>query len=81
MYTGLFQETKTNSSISNSNGFGESIFVDEECKSPADQPVPMFLEQTEAVPDQSDHMVSLFLWRSNFVQLYFVHRKTLKLLI
>ncbi|XP_062102752.1 G2/mitotic-specific cyclin-2 isoform X2 [Humulus lupulus] len=38
------------------NGFGETIFIDEECKSPADQPVPMFLEQAEAVPDQSDLM-------------------------
>ncbi|PON50005.1 Cyclin [Parasponia andersonii] len=52
----LEETKKTNSSVSNSNGFGESIFIDEECKSPADQPVPMFLEQTEAVPDQSDHM-------------------------
>ncbi|KAF4373795.1 hypothetical protein F8388_007701 [Cannabis sativa] len=47
------------SSVSNSNGFGETIFIDEECKSPpSDQPVPMFLEQTETeeAPAESDLM-------------------------
>lgn len=52
---------KTNPSASDTNGFGDCIFVDEECKSPADQPVPMFLEQTEAVPDETDHMVYMSL--------------------
>ncbi|GMN28748.1 hypothetical protein TIFTF001_002149 [Ficus carica] len=47
----------SSSSISNPNGFGESIFLDEECKSPKDQPVPMFLEQPEeAMSDETHHM-------------------------
>ncbi|KAG2695002.1 hypothetical protein I3760_08G170900 [Carya illinoinensis] len=38
-----------------SNGFGASIFVDEEHNShKEDQPVPMFLEQTEAMPSETD---------------------------
>lgn len=58
------QETKkANPSASNSIGFGDCIFVDEEHnKSPKeDIPVPMFLEQAEAMPSETDEMVSTFL--------------------
>lgn len=52
------QETKkANPSASNSNGFGDCIYVDEEHKSPTeDIPVPMFLEHTEAMPSETDEM-------------------------
>ncbi|VVA10026.1 PREDICTED: G2/mitotic-specific [Prunus dulcis] len=46
-----------NTSAINSTGFGDCIFIDEECESPedqADQPEPMFLEQAETVPDEAD---------------------------
>ncbi|KAJ7944069.1 Cyclin [Quillaja saponaria] len=43
-------------STANSNEFGDCIFVDEELKSPIDQPVPMFLEDTKAMSSESDHM-------------------------
>lgn len=56
------EPNKTNPSASDSNGFGDFIFIDEEYKSPADHPVPMFLEQTEAVPDETDQMVYMSLW-------------------
>ncbi|EXC35255.1 G2/mitotic-specific cyclin-1 [Morus notabilis] len=46
------KKTTNSSSVSNPNVFGESIFIDEECKSPQDQPVPMFLEQ----PEETHHM-------------------------
>ncbi|XP_059438218.1 G2/mitotic-specific cyclin-1-like [Corylus avellana] len=52
------QETKkANPSASNSIGFGDCIFVDEEHKSPKeDIPVPMFLEQAEDTPSETDEM-------------------------
>ncbi|KAJ7953214.1 Cyclin [Quillaja saponaria] len=37
----------SSSSIANSNVFGDCIFVDEELKSPIEQPVPMFVEDAE----------------------------------
>jgi len=58
------QETKkaNPSSASNSSGFGDCIYVDEEHKSPKeDIPVPMFLEQTEVMPSETHEMVSTFL--------------------
>lgn len=58
---------KPNPSASDSNGFGECIFIDEECKSAADQPVPMFLEQTDAVADETDHTVYM---SGKFKELY-----------
>ncbi|KAL5557411.1 hypothetical protein UlMin_039647 [Ulmus minor] len=55
--TNLVETKKLNSSTSNSSFFGDCIFVDDECKSPAeDQPVPMFLEQPEAVPDETEEI-------------------------
>ncbi|XP_015889577.2 G2/mitotic-specific cyclin-2 [Ziziphus jujuba] len=50
------ESKKPNSSASGPSTFGDCIFIDEECKPPADQPVPMFLEQTEAAPDETDDM-------------------------
>ncbi|KAL2988361.1 hypothetical protein AAZX31_11G082700 [Glycine max] len=48
---------KSNLGNSNSNGFGEHIFVDEEHKSTTDdQPVPMSLEKTEPMHSESDQM-------------------------
>ncbi|XP_030975763.1 G2/mitotic-specific cyclin-1-like isoform X3 [Quercus lobata] len=48
---------KANPSASNSNGFGDFIFIDEEHKAPKeDHPVPMFLEQPEAMPSETDEM-------------------------
>ncbi|XP_020216158.1 G2/mitotic-specific cyclin-1 [Cajanus cajan] len=48
---------KSNLGNSNSNGFGESIFVDDEHNMPTDdQPVPMSLEQTEPMHSESDQM-------------------------
>ncbi|KAG5069625.1 G2/mitotic-specific cyclin-1 [Glycine max] len=48
---------KSNLGNSNSNGFGDSIFVDEEHKPTTDdQPVPMSLEQTEPMHSESDQM-------------------------
>lgn len=52
---------KSNLGNSNSNGFGDSIFVDEEHKPTTDdQPVPMSLEQTEPMHSESDQMVFSF---------------------
>ncbi|KAJ1403868.1 Cyclin-like [Sesbania bispinosa] len=49
------EETKkSNLAISNSNGFGEFIFIDDEHKE--DQPVPMSLEQTEPMHSEPDQM-------------------------
>lgn len=56
-----------NTSAINSTGFGDCIFIDEECESPedqADQPEPMFLEQAETVPDEADDTVLLSFWRT-----------------
>ncbi|TKY70259.1 G2/mitotic-specific cyclin-1 [Spatholobus suberectus] len=51
------EETKrSNLGNSNSNGFGESIFIDDEHKPTDDQPVPMSLEQTEPMHNESDQM-------------------------
>lgn len=49
---------KQKPSVQRTNDFGDCIFVDvEENKaSTADQPVPMFLEQTEARPDEMNKM-------------------------
>ncbi|CAJ1930640.1 unnamed protein product [Sphenostylis stenocarpa] len=47
---------KSNLGNSNSNGFGEVIFVDDEHKPTGDQPVPMSLEQTEPMHSESDQM-------------------------
>ncbi|KAK9990016.1 hypothetical protein SO802_025001 [Lithocarpus litseifolius] len=48
---------KANPSASTSNGFGDFIFIDEEHKAPKeDHPVPMFLEQSEAMPSETDEM-------------------------
>ncbi|XP_061346086.1 G2/mitotic-specific cyclin-1-like [Gastrolobium bilobum] len=50
------QETKRSDlTISNSNGFGECIFIDDEHKPREDQPVPMFLEG-HSEPDQMDEI-------------------------
>ena len=43
--------------MSNSNEFGDSIFIDDEHKSPRDQPVPMSLELTEVMMTEQDEMV------------------------
>lgn len=49
---------KQKPSLPSRNEFGDSIFVDvKENKAPSDHPVPMFLEQTEAIPDETDQMV------------------------
>ncbi|KAG6646353.1 G2/mitotic-specific cyclin-1-like [Carya illinoinensis] len=51
-----FQETKK-ANPSASEGFQACIFIDEEHKSPKeDQPVPMFLEQTEAMSSGTEEM-------------------------
>ncbi|XP_058009087.1 G2/mitotic-specific cyclin-1 isoform X5 [Hevea brasiliensis] len=52
------QETKKQKpSVPSTNGFGDCIFIDvEENKAPADHPVPMFLEQTEAILYEMDQM-------------------------
>ncbi|KAI4327829.1 hypothetical protein L6164_020246 [Bauhinia variegata] len=47
---------KSKPSISNSNDFGECIFIDDEHKLLADQPVPMSLEKSEAVNSEPDQM-------------------------
>ncbi|KAK7406913.1 hypothetical protein VNO78_08549 [Psophocarpus tetragonolobus] len=47
---------KSNLGNLNSNGFGASIFVDEEHKETDDQPVPMSLEQTEPMHSGPDQM-------------------------
>ncbi|KAG8660086.1 G2/mitotic-specific cyclin-2 isoform X2 [Manihot esculenta] len=48
---------KQKPSLPSRNEFGDSIFVDvKENKAPSDHPVPMFLEQTEAIPDETDQM-------------------------
>jgi hypothetical protein len=45
--------------LGNSNGFADSIFVDDEHKPVEDQPVPMTLEQIEPMLVGSDQMVYL----------------------
>ncbi|XP_012065375.1 G2/mitotic-specific cyclin-2 isoform X2 [Jatropha curcas] len=52
------QEAKKHKpSVPSTNGFGDCIFIDvEENKAAADHPVPMFLEQTEAIHDEIDQM-------------------------
>ncbi|XP_014521177.1 G2/mitotic-specific cyclin-1 [Vigna radiata var. radiata] len=47
---------RSNLGNSNSNGFGEVIFVDDEHKPTDDQPVPMSLEQTVSVHNELDQM-------------------------
>ncbi|KAI5438615.1 G2/mitotic-specific cyclin-1 isoform X1 [Lathyrus oleraceus] len=47
--------TNKRSNLTNSNGFGECIFVDDEHKLVEDQPVPMALEKTEP-RNESDQM-------------------------
>ena len=46
---------------SNSNGFGESIFVDDEHKPTEDHLVPMSSEQTEPMHSESDKIIFLSL--------------------
>lgn len=42
------ENNKPKSFLTNSNAFGHSIFVDEDCKTVEnDHPVPMFLEKSE----------------------------------
>ncbi|GAU29832.1 hypothetical protein TSUD_223780 [Trifolium subterraneum] len=48
--------TTTRSNLGNSNGFADSIFVDDEHKPAEDQPVPMALEQMEPTLVGSDQM-------------------------
>ncbi|XP_022132403.1 G2/mitotic-specific cyclin-2-like isoform X2 [Momordica charantia] len=52
------ENSKGNSLLTNSNAFGQSIFVDEECKTAEnDSPVPMFLEKTESpLPQEPSQM-------------------------
>jgi hypothetical protein len=45
--------------LGNSNGFADSIFVDDEHKPVEDQPVPMALEHMEPMLSESDQMVHL----------------------
>lgn len=52
---------------SNMNEFGDSIAIDDEHKLPADQPVPMALEQTEPVIIDLDEMVFLSCFLSLFL--------------
>ncbi|CAL0331962.1 unnamed protein product [Lupinus luteus] len=47
---------KSNFGISNSDDFGQCIFIDEPSKSMEDQTVAMSLEQTEAMLSEPDHM-------------------------
>ncbi|MCH97229.1 G2/mitotic-specific cyclin-1-like, partial [Trifolium medium] len=47
---------KLRSNLGNSNGFADSIFVDDEHKPAEDQPVPMALEQIEQMLSESDQM-------------------------
>ncbi|KAB1201768.1 G2/mitotic-specific cyclin-1 [Morella rubra] len=52
-----FETKKANPSAPISNVFGDCILIDEEHESPKeDQPVPMFLEPTEAVSSATDEM-------------------------
>ena len=53
---------------SNSNGFGEAIFVDDEHAPTDDQPVPMSLELTEPIQSELDQMVFY-----NVTSIYFVY--------
>lgn len=46
--------------MTSSNGFGDCIFVDDEHKLVEDQPVPMALEKTEPMRNESDEMVLLY---------------------
>ncbi|KAL5099650.1 hypothetical protein RYX36_003977 [Vicia faba] len=48
--------TNKRSNLTNSNGFGDCIFVDDEHKLVEDQPVPMALEKTEPTRNESDQM-------------------------
>ncbi|GAU29830.1 hypothetical protein TSUD_223760 [Trifolium subterraneum] len=48
--------TTKRSNLGNSNGFADSIFVDDEHKPAEDQPVPMALEQIEPIISESDQM-------------------------
>ncbi|XP_045811280.1 G2/mitotic-specific cyclin-1-like [Trifolium pratense] len=48
--------TTKRSNLGNSNGFADSIFVDDEHKLAEDQPVPMALEQIEQMLSESDQM-------------------------
>ena len=54
------EETKKlKPSIPSSNEFGDCIFIDvDENKASVDQPVPMFLEETETRFNEADEMVS-----------------------
>ncbi|XP_058772680.1 G2/mitotic-specific cyclin-1-like isoform X2 [Vicia villosa] len=48
--------TTKRSNLTSSNGFGDCIFVDDEHKLAEDQPVPMALEKTEPMRNESDEM-------------------------
>ncbi|KAL0543477.1 hypothetical protein IC582_018573 [Cucumis melo] len=52
------ENNKPNSFLTNSNAFGHSIFVDEDCKAlENDHPVPMFLEKSEPLlPQEASQM-------------------------
>lgn len=51
---------KPKTSAENTNEFGDCIFIDVEENKPAlDQPEPMFLEETEASPNEMDQMVDI----------------------
>ena len=51
------EEITNKSNLTNSNGFGDCIFVDDELKPVEDQPVQMSLEQTEPmISESSDEM-------------------------
>lgn len=53
------ENNKPNSFLTNSNAFGHSIFVDDDCKTVEnDHPVPMFLEKSEpSLPQEASQMV------------------------
>ncbi|XP_054825160.1 G2/mitotic-specific cyclin-1-like [Prosopis cineraria] len=50
------ENKKPNTLISNWNQFGDVIFIDDEHKSPSDQPVPMSLELTHDKVDQMEEV-------------------------
>jgi len=67
---GQFEQGTKRSNLgnSNSNGFGEAIFVDDEHAPTDDQPVPMSLELTEPIQSELDQMVFY-----NVTSIYFVY--------
>lgn len=54
----VHEPKKPKTSVSNTNEFGDCIFIDVEefTKAPTDQPEPMFLEESEASPNEVDQM-------------------------